>query len=81
MGGEADDEMEERHEAEVMADMKDDRIRGVRGEAKPFRRMAIFRGKVSMEPIARRLEVKKERKKCFGRGELLKFRDGTLILD
>lgn len=35
-----------------MAEMKEDRMLGVRGEAKPLRRMAIFR-EGSMLPIAR----------------------------
>ena len=40
-------------EADVMALVKEERIWGVRGEAKPFWRMAILRGGGEREPITR----------------------------
>lgn len=43
--------MEEREDAEEIAEMKEDFMAGVRGDAKPLRRIAILMGEDSREPI------------------------------
>ena len=51
VGRKEEDDMEEREDAEEIAEMKEDFMAGVRGDAKPLRRIAILMGEDSREPI------------------------------
>ena len=42
---------EKRRYDDLIADMKEERMAGVRGETNPFRRIAILRGEVPRLPI------------------------------